>query len=333
MTPAQYVQNKAAASGSSFYYAFRFLAPPRRAAITAFYAFCREVDDVVDEMRDPGVAATKLQWWRHEVASAFDGRASHPVTQALMPHTAAFDIQAGHLLAVIDGCQMDLEQTRFLDFAGLQRYCHLVAGVVGEVASNIFGRTQAQTLQYAHTLGLAMQLTNISRDVGEDARAGRVFLPLDWLREEGVEVERFLAAPAATPGVRRVTARLLAEADRLYLRAESGVAALPLACRPGIFAARHIYAGIGGHVARAEYDSVTRRARTGRGQKLGWLMLAGLRAVASPVLPQAAVLHARPAAEVAFLVEAAARTDAARGRSEALFEVLSQLEARARGMA
>ena len=121
-TPQQYVQNKAAASGSSFYYAFLFLPKDRRAAITAFYAFCREVDDVVDEVSDPGVAATKLAWWQSEVRKSFAGQPSHPVMQALMPHASAFSIQAEHLLAVIEGCQMDLEQTRYLDFPGLQRY-------------------------------------------------------------------------------------------------------------------------------------------------------------------------------------------------------------------
>ena len=139
MTPETYVQEKAAASGSSFYYAFLFLPANRRAAITAFYAFCREVDDVVDEVHDLGVAAQKLAWWQHEVAQAFAGKPTHPVMQALMPHTAPFQIQQHHLQAVIDGCQIDLEQTRYLDYPGLQRYCHLVAGVVGEVAARIFG--------------------------------------------------------------------------------------------------------------------------------------------------------------------------------------------------
>ena len=133
MTPEQYVQQKAAASGSSFYYAFLFLPRPRRAAITAFYAFCREVDDVVDEVTDAGVAQTKLAWWKAEVAKSFAGTATHPVMRALMPHTADYGITEAQLQAIIDGCQMDLEQTRYLDFPGLQRYCHLVAGVVGEV--------------------------------------------------------------------------------------------------------------------------------------------------------------------------------------------------------
>ena len=138
MSPQEYVQDKAARSGSSFYYAFLFLPPPRRAAITAFYAFCREVDDVVDEAQDAGVAAIKLQWWRTEVEAAYAGQPSHPVMRALMPLAPEFGIAAGHHQAVIEGCQVDLQQTRFLDFPALQHYGHLVAGIVGEVAANIF---------------------------------------------------------------------------------------------------------------------------------------------------------------------------------------------------
>ncbi len=192
MTPAQYVQQKAAASGSRFYYAFLFLPPAKRAAITAFYAFCREVDDVVDEVTDPGVAQTKLAWWQTEVARAFAGEARHPVTQALMPLAANHGIEASHLLAVIEGCQMDLTQTRYLDFPGLERYCHLVAGVVGEVAANIFGKSQDATTQYAHTLGLAFQMTNIIRDVGEDALRGRIYLPLNELQQFDVKAHEVL---------------------------------------------------------------------------------------------------------------------------------------------
>jgi phytoene synthase len=192
MTPAQYVQQKAAASGSSFYYAFLFLPPAKRAAITAFYAFCREVDDVVDEVTDPGVAQTKLAWWQTEVARAFAGEPRHPVTQALMPLAANHGIEASHLLAVIEGCQMDLTQTRYLDYPGLERYCHLVAGVVGEVAANIFGKSQDATTQYAHTLGLAFQMTNIIRDVGEDALRGRIYLPLNELQQFDVKTHEIL---------------------------------------------------------------------------------------------------------------------------------------------
>ena len=192
MNPAQYVQEKAAASGSSFYYAFLFLPKPRRAAITAFYAFCREVDDVVDEVRDPGVAATKLAWWRTEVAQSFAGQPHHPVMQALMPLAREHGIEAHQLQQVIDGCQMDLDQTRYLDFPGLQRYCHLVAGVVGEVAAGIFGQVDPQTTAYAHKLGLALQLTNILRDVGEDALRGRIYLPVNELQQFDVKAHEIL---------------------------------------------------------------------------------------------------------------------------------------------
>jgi phytoene synthase len=192
MSPEQYVQRKTAASGSSFYYAFLFLPKDRRAAITAFYAFCREVDDVVDETVDAGVAQAKLSWWRGEVASAYNGQPSHPVLKALMPWTEVFGITAAHLNAVIDGCQMDLEQSRFLDLPGLTRYCHLVAGVVGEVAARIFGQTQERTTSYAHTLGLAFQLTNIIRDVGEDALRGRIYLPVSELQQFDVKAHEIL---------------------------------------------------------------------------------------------------------------------------------------------
>ena len=241
MTPQKYVQDKAARSGSSFYYAFRFLPPPRRAAITAFYAFCREVDDVVDEIRDPSVAMTKLQWWRSEVASAYAGRPSHPVMQALMPCSADYAIEPAHLLAIIDGCQIDLEQTRFLDYPALQRYCHLVAGVVGEVASNIFGRTQAQTIQYAHRLGQAMQMTNIIRDVGDDARRGRVYLPIDELQRFDVKAHEILKRESPWGYSDRFTALMQFQAARAHRLYDEALALLPApdrrTQRPGLMMA------------------------------------------------------------------------------------------------
>jgi 15-cis-phytoene synthase len=236
-TPEQYVQDKAAASGSSFYYAFLFLPPPRRAAITAFYAFCREVDDVVDEVHDPSVAATKLAWWRKEVATAFGGQPTHPVMKALMPHTQAFDIRAEHLLAVIEGCQMDLDQSRYLDSSGLARYCHLVAGVVGEVASGIFGRTEAATVQYAHKLGLAMQLTNIIRDVGDDARRGRIYLPVSELQQFDVKAQEILNRGYSD----RFTQLMRFQAARAHRCYDEALALLPEADRrsqkPGLMMA------------------------------------------------------------------------------------------------
>ena len=192
MTPQQYVQEKAASSGSSFYYAFLFLPPERRAAITAFYAFCREVDDVVDEVSDTGVASTKLAWWRNEVHQAFQGQPHHPVMQALQPLCATFGIEEALLQSVIEGCEMDLSQTRYLDYPSLSRYCHLVAGVVGEVSAKIFGQSDEATTQYAHTLGQAFQLTNIIRDVGEDALRGRIYLPVSELQQFDVKAHEIL---------------------------------------------------------------------------------------------------------------------------------------------
>jgi 15-cis-phytoene synthase len=241
MTPQQYVQDKAARSGSSFYYAFLFLPPPRRAAITAFYAFCREVDDVVDEMTDASVAANKLQWWRHEVNQAFAGQANHPVMRALMPLVADFDIQASHLQAVIEGCQTDLEQTRFLDYAALQRYCHLVAGVVGEVAANIFGRSHADTVHYAHRLGLAMQLTNIIRDVGDDARRGRIYLPVAELQRFDVKAHELLKRDEPWGYSERFSALMRFQAARAHAQYDAALALLPsvdrAAQRPGLMMA------------------------------------------------------------------------------------------------
>ena len=241
MTPEQYVQHKAAGSGSSFCYAFMFLPQTRRATITAFYAFCREVDDVVDEVSDPGVAAAKLDWWRQETSRAFAGAPSHPVTQALMPLARAHGIAESHLQAVIEGCQMDLDQTRYLDFATLRRYCHLVAGVVGEVAASIFGRSADQTLQYAHKLGLAMQLTNIIRDVGDDARRGRIYLPMDEMQRFGVKAAEILQRQAPWGYSERFTELMRFQAQRAQDTYDEALALLPEADResqrPGLMMA------------------------------------------------------------------------------------------------
>lgn len=237
MNPDQYVQDKAASSGSSFYYAFLFLPKERRAAITAFYAFCREVDDVVDEITDPGVAATKLAWWKTEVHRAFTSQSAHPVMQALMPHAKTYGIEERHLQAVIEGCQMDLDQTRYLDFAGLQRYCHLVAGVVGEVAARIFGQTEERTTEYAHTLGQALQLTNIIRDVGEDAMRGRIYLPISELQQFDVKAHEINKREYSD----RFTALMRFQAERAHSLYDKALGLLPDADRhaqkPGLMMA------------------------------------------------------------------------------------------------
>jgi len=188
----QYCQDKAAASGSSFYYSFMFLPPERRRAITALYAYCREVDDVVDECTDPGVARTKLAWWREELRRLYAGEPQHPVTRALAEAVGAYGITEEQLATVIDGMAMDLEYNRYPDFDTLKLYCHRVAGIVGQMSAQIFGFSDPRTLEYAEQLGLAFQLTNIIRDVGEDARRNRVYLPLDELAAAGIEASQIV---------------------------------------------------------------------------------------------------------------------------------------------
>jgi len=194
MSPDEYCQQKAAQSGSSFYYSFLFLPPERRRAITALYAFCREVDDAIDEPADPQVALSTLSWWRNEVAQLYAGNAQHPVTKALVTAIGPFNIQQLQLNEIMDGMEMDLNHSRYADFDSLRLYCHRVAGVVGMLAATIFGYRNPKTLEYAEKLGLAFQLTNIIRDVGEDARKGRIYLPADEMQRFGVSETEVLGA-------------------------------------------------------------------------------------------------------------------------------------------
>ena len=234
MTPDQYCQDKSARSGSSFYYSFLFLPPERRRAITALYAFCREVDDVVDECADAEVARTKLAWWRKEIAGTFAGAAQHPVAQALIPLVQAFNLPQNRFQDIIDGMEMDLRYNRYPDFATLQSYCHRVAGVVGLMAAEIFGYRDPATLEYAENLGTAFQLTNIIRDVGEDARRGRVYLPLDELARFGLSATDIIHRHASE-ALRRLLEFQIDRAEEYYRLA---FASLPeqdrKAQRPGL---------------------------------------------------------------------------------------------------
>ena len=259
---ADYCQQRAAASGSSFYYSFLFLPAPRRQAITALYAFCREVDDVVDEMRDKAVAATKLAWWRTEVDRLFDGQPTHPVTIALAPHVEPFDLTRARLGEIIDGMQMDLLQDRYADFPGLALYCRRVAGVVGEMAASIFGYQDERTLLYADRLGLAFQLTNIIRDVGEDARNGRIYLPQQDLQRHGLNAPLLLRDPATlerSEGFRALMAEQTRRARQTYAEA---FALLPRpdwrAQRPGLIMAA-IYQTLLDEIERDDYRVMTQR--------------------------------------------------------------------------
>ena len=258
MTPDEYCQQKAAQSGSSFYYSFLFLPPDRRRAITALYAFCREVDDVVDDVIDPDVARTKLAWWRQEITAAFAGTAQHPVAQALQPVIGEFDLSQEQLQTVIDGMAMDLERNRYLDFTDLERYCHRVAGVVGQMSAQIFGSTDPATPDYAHDLGIAFQLTNIIRDVGEDARRGRIYLPQE-------ELARFDVAPSALlkheapPTFRALMAFQVSRAREWYDRALGMLPARDRAAqRPGLIMAA-IYRTLLDEIERDEYRVLNQR--------------------------------------------------------------------------
>lgn len=213
--PHEYCRQRAIASGSSFYYSFLFLPPERRRAITALYAFCREVDDVVDECIDVGVARTKLAWWRSQVVEIYHGTPQHPVARALRDVVGAYDLAEAQLQEIIDGMAMDLEYNAYPDFEALKVYCHRVAGVVGIFSAKIFGYQDARTLDYAENLGLAFQLTNIIRDVGEDARRNRIYLPLHEMAECGVTSDDIHNA-RETAGFRTLMAMQMARANHYY---------------------------------------------------------------------------------------------------------------------
>jgi phytoene synthase len=258
MSPDEYCQQKTAQSGSSFYYSFLFLPPERRRAITALYAFCREVDDAVDETSDATVARTKLAWWRKEIASMLAGSPNHPVTRALAPHLAAFSLDPKYLQAIIDGMEMDLDQTRYLDYKGLERYCWHVASAVGILSAGIFGATKPETLQYAEKLGLAFQLTNIIRDVGEDARKGRIYLPVSELQQFGVTAADILNARHSD----KFEALMAFQAERAERVYDEAFALLPRedrrAQRPGLMMAA-IYRTLLREIAADRFHVLTQK--------------------------------------------------------------------------
>jgi phytoene synthase len=264
-----YCQQKAAAAGSSFYYSFRFLPADRRRAITAFYAFCREVDDIADECHDPAVARAKLAWWRDEVARLYDGEPDHPVTRALVEAITAYRLPRDAFEQIIDGMEMDLGHVRYPDFKTLNLYCHRVAGVVGEVSALIFGVSERATLKYANRLGLAFQLTNIVRDVGEDARRDRIYLPLDELARFGVDPDDLRRA-RMSDGFRALMAFQYQRAVRTY---DEALALLPPvdrpAQRPGLIMAA-IYRALLEEIRRDGFQVLDRRTALTPLRKL-WL--------------------------------------------------------------
>ncbi|HCU84829.1 presqualene diphosphate synthase HpnD [Methylophilus sp. UBA6697] len=225
MTPQQYCQQKTRESGSSFTLSFMFLPKDRRDAMTALYAFCREVDDVVDECTDYQIAQTKLAWWKQEIHRLFHETPQHPVTQALKPVVNTFHLQEAHFVEIIDGMQMDTQYNRYADFEQLALYCYRVASVVGLLSAQIFGYKDQATLEYAHDLGMAFQLTNIIRDVGEDARRGRIYIPLDELERAGVTEDQLLNSQASP----QTQALLLKQIERAEMFYDKALSQLPKA--------------------------------------------------------------------------------------------------------
>ena len=268
-SPEAYCLQKTIASGSSFYYSFLFLEPERRQAITALYAFCREVDDVVDECSDPHLAHAKLAWWRSEIAALYRGQPSHPITRALSSVIPRFSLPQELLMEIVDGMEMDLDQNRYPDFKSLHLYCYRVASVVGLLSAELFGYTDRRTQQYAHDLGLAFQLTNIIRDVGEDARRGRIYLPLDELERFGVSETDILQA-RYSDNFRRLMEFQVARANETYAGA---LAKLPAVDRksqlPGLIMAS-IYRSLLDEIRRDGCQVLDRRTSLTPLRKL-WL--------------------------------------------------------------
>ena len=319
----------------SFHAASRLLPASVRDPALALYAFCRLADDEVDEGGAKGRAVLDLH---DRLDAAYAGRPRNaPEDRAFAALVEGFEMPRALPEALLEGLAWDAVERRYDTLSDVRAYAARVAAAVGAMMCVLMRVRDPHALARACDLGVAMQLTNIARDVGEDAAMGRVYLPLDWFADAGLDPADFLRDPRPGPEVRRMVRRLLAEAHRLYARSEAGVARLPRGARAGIFAARYIYAGIGGAVRAQGHDSVTRRARTGRARKLGLLGVSGLRAAGTLVLPQSPVLYAAPLPEVAFLVDAAARAPLTpqSGRVGGLIDVLTELHARegARGMA
>ncbi|RYI28130.1 MAG: phytoene/squalene synthase family protein, partial [Acetobacteraceae bacterium] len=246
----------------SFHAASRLLPARVRDPALALYAFCRVADDDVDEVQDKTHAVLRL---RERLDLIYAGAPeARPSDRAFAAVVQDFDMPRALPDALLEGLAWDAVGQRYRTLSDLHAYSARVAAAVGVMMCVLMRVRDPDALARAADLGLAMQLTNIARDVGEDARAGRLFLPLEWLDEAGIDVDGFLADPGPSPALGTVTARLLAVADDLYRRSGAGVFSLPTDCRLGIAAARHIYAAIGKEVARAGHDSVSRRARTSR---------------------------------------------------------------------
>ena len=314
----------------SFHAASKLLPTKVRDPALALYAFCRLADDEVDEGDYQAGAVLRLQ---ERLDAAYAGKPHNaPEDRAFTAIIEEFDMPRALPDALLEGLAWDAAEHRYDTLSGVRDYSARVASAVGAMMCVLMRVRDPDALARACDLGVAMQLTNIARDVGEDARMGRIYLPLDWLTEAGIDPVNFVHDPLPTDDVRRMVKRLLHEADRLYRRSEAGIDVLPLRARTGIWASRLIYAGIGKQLRRQGFDSISMRARTTRRQKLGWVMQAGARTATSLIMPKSAVIYAKPLTEVAFLVDAASRARPAQARSTSVLDILAELKARDAGI-
>ncbi len=290
------------ANGSRSFHAASYLLPSgMRMGATALYAWCREADDAIDhappERRDQVVTAL-----HEKLRASYAGRVTDSATErafAWVTRSCNIPLQLPH--ALIEGFAWDAEVRRYRSIEDLHAYGARVAGSVGAMMSLVMGVRSPKALARACDLGVAMQLTNIARDVGEDARMGRVYLPLNWCQEADVDVEALIAHPEYSQGLGEVVERLLKEADRLYERSMPGIAMLPFSARPAMHAARALYAEIGQEVRRRQHDSVSTRAVVTPQRKMRVLSGALLACLAS-----AEEAAAEPLEATRHLVEAAA---------------------------
>ena len=309
----------------SFHAASKLLPKHVRDPALALYAFCRLADDEVDLKAEKVEAVLRL---RDRLDLVYEGKPKDAAAdRAFAAVVEQFEMPRALPDALLEGLAWDAEARTYSTLSGVKDYSARVASAVGAMMCVLMGVRDADALARACDLGIAMQLTNIARDVGEDALEGRLYLPTEWLAEADMTPEGFFADPRPTKAVRAMVKRLVMEANRLYYRSEAGIGALPASCRPGIYAARFIYAGIGGRLTGMGYDSISARARTSKAQKLGWLAQSVALSATSTVMPQSAVLYAKPEPEVQFLVDAAA-VGARTSRSDSLFEALAALEAK-----
>ena len=313
----------------SFHAASCLLPRAVREPALALYAFCRLADDEVDLKQEKAAAVLRLEERLDKVYRGCPENAAPD--RAFAAVVEEFDMPRALPDALLEGLAWDAMGRRCETQSDLYAYSARVASAVGAMMCVLMRVRDADALARACDLGVAMQLTNIARDIGEDALEGRLYLPLTWLAEAGIDPDAFLANPRPTKAIRQMARRLVMDANRLYYRSEPGIARLPLSARPGIYAARHIYAGIGREVQKAGYDSISSRAHTTKAQKLGWLTLSAARALGSTVTPVSPVLYARPLPETAFLVDAAARmARPSASRADGLIDALASLAAQDR---